>query len=313
MMRTPLKPRKLQTSTMLAALLLAGSAFTQTASAAEYIEGSGWFFRSGQQTFVSFAIDCVGGTYKNTFQLQDATLDLRAVNGEITSVIGNGSDSRTLQGGAQIILSTGENTSGTFRSTITDSTDAIVVELSTGHMASSNLQGGDIAIRTYPSASCTVTGADNTAPSASMTSPATIGEVSGVLTMSASASDNSSGVAGVQFLVNGLPFGPEDTTAPYELTNLNTLTAANGTYILQAKVRDNAGNTARSRIVPVLLKNLSNPAPDTSRPSMMITSPRNNVTVSGSGTVQTAGSDTGSGIASVQFFIDGFPVGAADN
>ncbi len=47
----------------------------------------------------------------------------------------------------------------------------------------------------------------------SLTAPPS-GTVSGAVTLSATATDNV-GVAGVQFLVNGAPFGAEDTTAPY--------------------------------------------------------------------------------------------------
>ena len=46
------------------------------------------------------------------------------------------------------------------------------------------------------------------------------------MTLSATASDNI-GVAGVQFLVNGVATGAEDTTSPYSV-NWDTTALANG-------------------------------------------------------------------------------------
>ena len=57
----------------------------------------------------------------------------------------------------------------------------------------------------------TVDNAETTAPTVSLTAPAS-GTVSGTVTLSATASDNV-GVAGVQFLLDGTtPLGTEDTT-----------------------------------------------------------------------------------------------------
>ena len=54
---------------------------------------------------------------------------------------------------------------------------------------------------------------DATPPTVSMTAPASGGTVSGVVTLTASASDNV-GVAGVQFKLDGANLGAEDTTGP---------------------------------------------------------------------------------------------------
>src|SRR3712207_3024267 len=56
---------------------------------------------------------------------------------------------------------------------------------------------------------------DTLAPSVSLSSPLDGSTVSGTITASASSNDNV-GVAGVQFLLNGVAFGAEDTVAPYE-------------------------------------------------------------------------------------------------
>ena len=64
------------------------------------------------------------------------------------------------------------------------------------------------------------------------------------INVTANAADNV-GVAGVQFLLNGVNLGAEDIAAPYSVS-WNTLTTANGIYTLTARARDAAGNTATS-------------------------------------------------------------------
>ncbi|MGH8511101.1 MAG: Ig-like domain-containing protein, partial [Gammaproteobacteria bacterium] len=80
------------------------------------------------------------------------------------------------------------------------------------------------------------TSPDSTPPTVSITAPANGATVSGTaVTVSANASDNVS-VAGVQFKLDGVDLGAEDTTSPYSLT-WNT-TATNGTHTLSAVARD---------------------------------------------------------------------------
>ena len=88
---------------------------------------------------------------------------------------------------------------------------------------------------------------DTTPPTVTISSPASGATVSGIVTISASASDNV-GVVGVQFLLNGSNFGAEDVAAPYSVS-WNTLTALNGAHTLSARARDAAGNntTAANR------------------------------------------------------------------
>jgi concanavalin A-like lectin/glucanase superfamily protein/galactose oxidase-like protein/Big-like domain-containing protein/Kelch motif protein len=85
---------------------------------------------------------------------------------------------------------------------------------------------------------------DATPPTVSITAPTAGATVSGVITVSAFATDNV-GVSGVQFLLNGAPFGSEDTTAPYAVV-WDTTTAPTGPNTLTAQARDAAGNTARA-------------------------------------------------------------------
>ena len=71
------------------------------------------------------------------------------------------------------------------------------------------------------------------------------GTVSGVITISANATDN---VGRGRRAVPGsttIPIAAEDTTSPYSVT-FNTTTVANGTHTLTAIARDAAGNTATS-------------------------------------------------------------------
>jgi hypothetical protein len=94
--------------------------------------------------------------------------------------------------------------------------------------------------------------ADATPPTVSMTAPAA-GTVSSTVTVSANASDNV-GVAGVQFLLNGVNLGAEDVSSPYSIS-WNTLTSANGSYTLTARARDFAGNVTTSTGVAVTVNN----------------------------------------------------------
>ena len=94
---------------------------------------------------------------------------------------------------------------------------------------------------------------DTTSPTVSVTAPANGSTVSGTVTVSANASDNT-GVSGVQFLLDGTNLGAEDTTSPYAVS-WNTTTATNGSHTLTARARDAAGNTTTSSSVTVTVSN----------------------------------------------------------
>ena len=96
--------------------------------------------------------------------------------------------------------------------------------------------------------------ADTTLPSVSVTAPTSGTTVSGSgVTVSASASDNV-GVVGVQFNLDGVNLGTEDTAAPYS-TAWNTTAVPNGTHTLLAVARDAAGNMRTSSPVSVSVNN----------------------------------------------------------
>ena len=90
---------------------------------------------------------------------------------------------------------------------------------------------------------------DTTAPTVSVTGPAEGASVGQSVTVTATAADNT-GVTGVQFLLDGVALGAEDTTAPYSVV-WNTTTASNGPHTLSARARDAAGNLATSAVVNV--------------------------------------------------------------
>ena len=95
---------------------------------------------------------------------------------------------------------------------------------------------------------------DTTPPAVAVTSPGADAVVSGAVTVSAAASDSGTGVAGVQFRLDGGALGSEDTTAPYT-AGWDTRSVGNGPHVVTAVARDVAGNTATSTPVPLTVDN----------------------------------------------------------
>ncbi|HEY0962954.1 MAG TPA: Ig-like domain-containing protein [Pseudomonadales bacterium] len=126
--------------------------------------------------------------------------------------------------------------------------------------------------------------------------------LSGTVTISVDATDNT-GVAGVQFLLDGEALGAEDTGAPYSLA-WDTTTAAEGRHVLSARARDEAGNTAEVFYPPSVTVDNA-PASETTPPTVSFDGPPFGTTVT-SGTVTlsaTAADDTG--VARLMFAFDG--------
>jgi len=98
----------------------------------------------------------------------------------------------------------------------------------------------------------TFAAADVTPPAVSIAAPQA-GEVSGLVPLTANASDNVA-VAGVQFKMNGTPVGPEVTAYPYTL-NWDTTSHSDGTYSLTAVAKDTTGNTTTSAPIIAAVKN----------------------------------------------------------
>jgi chitodextrinase len=150
---------------------------------------------------------------------------------------------------------------------------------------------------------------DTTSPAVSVSAPAGGSTASGTITVTANASDNV-GVAGVQFKVDGVDVGAEDTGAPYSV-QWNTTSAANGNHGITAVARDGAGNSTTSESVTVVVSNAPGNPGDSTAPSVSVTAPAANATLSGTVTVTAAATDN-VGVAGVQFKVDGVDVGAED-
>src|SRR5436190_2238542 len=142
---------------------------------------------------------------------------------------------------------------------------------------------------------------DLTAPAVNLTAPAA-GVILGTTNVDASASDNV-GVAGVQFLLDGVNLGVEDISAPYSIS-WNTTTTTDGNHTLTARARDAAGNTTTSAGVIVTVSNDGIP------PAVILTAP---AAGNFSGTINvTADATDNIGVAGVQFQLDGVNLGTED-
>ena len=145
---------------------------------------------------------------------------------------------------------------------------------------------------------------DNIPPTASISAPSNGASVSSTVNVAAAAADNT-GVAGVQFKLDGANLGSEVTAAPYS-QSWNSKTVANGSHTLTAVARDASGNTTTSAAVVV------NVANDVTAPAVAITAPAAAATVSGTVSVAAAASDN-VGVAGVQFKLDGVSLGVEDS
>lgn len=143
-------------------------------------------------------------------------------------------------------------------------------------------------------------------PAGTITSPTANASVSGVITITAIATDNV-GVAGVQFKLNGANIGSEITAPPYSYS-LNTATLGNGSHSVRAVIRDTSNLIANTPAV-----NFTVPAPvtDTTPPTVSLTTPAANASLTGSVTLSATASDN-VGVVGVQFYVNGSPVGAED-
>ena len=152
----------------------------------------------------------------------------------------------------------------------------------------------------YIAAAAAPPAGDTTAPTVSITAPTAGQTLGGSVTVTASASDDT-GVASVQFLLDGQPYGAADASAPYSIA-IDTSNMGDGIHSVAAIARDAAGNTRSSQTVSFTVSNAA---------VVSITSPTAGQTVSGTITA-TASASSATGIVSVQFLLDGQPFGAAD-
>ena len=138
---------------------------------------------------------------------------------------------------------------------------------------------------------------DSTDPTVFITQPSAGDTVSGIVQVTASAFDDV-GVAGVQFTLDGINLGVEDTLSPFS-TFWDTDAGLNGAYNLSAVARDEAGNTGVAAAVGVTV---SNP------PILAITTPAGGANIVG-GTVNVVYTVQGdqAEVDHVHFQLDGGP------
>lgn len=147
---------------------------------------------------------------------------------------------------------------------------------------------------------------DTTAPTASISAPLSGATVSGVQSVSVTASDNV-GVTKVELYVDGALAGSV-VASPYTFP-WNTTGVANGSHVLSAKAYDAAGNIGQSGSVSVTVNNL---VADTTTPTVSISSPASAATVTGNVAVNVSATDN-VGVARVELYADNAttPIGSA--
>lgn len=144
------------------------------------------------------------------------------------------------------------------------------------------------------------TAVDSEPPVVNIFSPGSGSTVSGWVQVDVNASDNES-VSQVSLYANGNLIG-SDTIAPYQFS-WNSTGVADGSVVLTATAVDGAGNQASSANVSVTVKNQATVA-DNTPPSVAISNPANNATVSGLVAIGVSADDDVA-VAKVALYIDG--------
>lgn len=137
--------------------------------------------------------------------------------------------------------------------------------------------------------------ADTTAPTVSLTAPSAGSLQRGSIALAASASDDVA-VSRVDFRVDGASIAT--STAPPYTATWDSTALPDGAHVLSAAAYDAAGNSAVSPGVAITTDNTS--------PTVAITSPANGATpLAGTTFTISASASDASGVASVQFFVNG--------
>jgi hypothetical protein len=144
-------------------------------------------------------------------------------------------------------LTTAYGQTSTVNATQTTAHSATVSGLTPGttynYRVRSKDAAGNLAVSlnfTFTTASLPVAVSDTTPPTVVLTSPRSGTRLSGTVQITAAASDNV-GVVGVQFQIDDIDFGPEDTVAPYTIP-WNTKISSDTQHKITAVARDAAGN-----------------------------------------------------------------------
>lgn len=139
----------------------------------------------------------------------------------------------------------------TLNGSITDSLSVSRIQFGPTGIIDSNSNG--LSVTNFYNYRTSSVVADATAPTVSLTSPVDAALVSGSITMSASASDDTA-LAGVKFYVDETLSGSEDTSDPYEVS-LDTALLSDGSHTIIAVARDTSNNYATSTSVSVTVDN----------------------------------------------------------
>lgn len=145
---------------------------------------------------------------------------------------------------------------------------------------------------------------DTSVPSLAVSSPTANAQVSGTINITATASDSESNIQNVSFAVSGRSdLTVTDTTAPYE-RSLDTALLSNGSVTLTVVATNGAGlTTTVNRVVTV--NNTVTPPPDTTKPTVSITTPTEGSTVIGSSLAVSATASDNVGVTKVDLYVDG--------
>src|SRR5207249_8425582 len=141
-----------------------------------------------------------------------ATSAVTASGTTITWTTDEASDSQVEYG-----LTTAYGTSSALDGSLVTTHNMSLNGLSDSTMYHARVRSRDAAGNLAVSGDVTFTTLDGTPPAISVTAPAANATVSGLVPVTASASDNV-GLSGVQFKLDGAPLGPEVTASPYSLT-----------------------------------------------------------------------------------------------
>ncbi len=131
-------------------------------------------------------------------------------------------------------------------------------------------------------------------PTVAITAPQVGGVISGVVTVTAEASDAASGITSVTLYVDGQAQATLNQP-PFNFT-LDTSTFASGLHTITVRAIDNGGNQAEASVDVTV---------DNTAPLVAITGPLSGSVVSGLVTVSVQASDPLSGIAGVSLYLDG--------
>jgi hypothetical protein len=148
---------------------------------------------------------------------------------------------------------------------------------------------------------------DSTPPTVTLASPTAEAKVSGTATLTATATGPHP-IASVQFLLDGQPLGAPVTAPPYTL-QWTVPSTVSGAHYLSAQATDSEGFVGTALDVPVTVEPGTGGGPDKEPPVVSIASPAAGAVVSGAVPVSATVTDKLDAVASVQFYLNGQPLG----